>query len=457
MEAFPLNTNTTNLPPTSSQEGLAGIQSESSEEFTPAMDQALASKENELTPLHSKTDSDVESSLLDGTASAFIADKVDNSAILGKTNTAITNSETTEIQTTTIATLFNATPEQDENHLTVPISGDNNLTAPPSKAESVLLQQIQQILDQSKDSGVIVIRGNELTQSSGINQTENLQNLSNPILAETDTGEIQAKHVGIPLMNVDEATVTTQKAVQLEGAHQEVSEQYLNAKIDQSTGNSNESSEKNNDEQKRTDQQNKPDIQQIATSQNTMVHDVKPVESSFGQQLSQVVTVTNDPASSIEGKFAPGANIPVPEKELVSNLIHRFNVNPRLQTSKLSMQLNPAELGSLKIDILVEGDSLKANIVAQSHQVLDLLEKNMPRLKTVLEEQGFKVDAFEISINTTGGEQKDFFQEQFNSQQQEFTSSKSSSGKNEPFEILMDSHENLENDDEDTSGVNLTV
>ncbi|HID01943.1 MAG TPA: flagellar hook-length control protein FliK, partial [Desulfobacterales bacterium] len=179
----------------------------------------------------------------------------------------------------------------------------------------------------------------------------------------------------------------------------------------------------------------------------------KPVESSFGQQLGQVATI-NDQSTSVDGKFAPGAQLPVPEKELVNNLIQRFNVNPRLQTSKLTMQLNPAELGSLKIDILVEGDSIKANIVAQSQQVLEMLEKSLPRLRSVLEEQGFKVDAFEVSLNADGGQQKDFFQEQFNSQQQEFSSNGSSSRKNESFDTLMDSKEEA---DEDTSGVNITV
>lgn len=480
METFLLNSNNTTLNPAAPQEGMPGTQTDTSGEFSPIMDDAAANLENEQpqpNPESELNTENSESALLDGTASAFVADKADTSTLFGAINNAVISSDTTETQVTgqatTIATTVAAIPEQakEQNPLqpqslfkpektetqpALPLQGENDITATPSKAESILLQQIQQILDQGKDSGVIVIRGNDLAQGKGINQADSLQNLSTPVLADTENGDIQAKQVGIPLTIVDEATVATQKTAKLEGVHQEVSEQYLNAKIDQSKGSSNESSEKNNAGQKGSDQQSKPEIQQTAISQNTTVPDAKPVESSFGQQLGQFVT-TNDPTTSVEGKFAPGANTPVPEKELVNNLIQRFNVNPRLQTSKLSMQLNPAELGSLKIDILVEGDSIKANIVAQSQQVLDLLEKNMPRLRTVLEEQGFKVNAFEISMNAVGGQQKDFFQEQFSSQQQEFTSSGSSSRKNESFDVLMDSQSDSEENDEDTSGVNLTV
>ncbi len=454
MEAFPLNSSNATLSPVAPQEGMPDVQSDASGEFTPVMDEAVANVENAPKQPDQESESDIEnyeSSLFDGTASAFVTDNADNT-VLNTDKTAIPE-QTKEHNRLQSQSLFK--PDAAGTQSAIPLPGENNLTDTPSKAESILLQQIQEILDQGKESGAIIIRGNDLTQEKGLNQVDSLKNLSNPVLTDTKGTEIQAKQVGIPVTEVDETTISTQKSAKLEGAHQEVSEQYLNAKIDQSKENRNETPGKNHDGQKNSDQQNKQEIQQTAISQNTTPLNTKPVDSLFGQQLGQISTI-NDPSFSIEGKLAPGANIPVPEKELVNNLIQRFNVNPRLQTSKLSMQLNPAELGSLKIDILVEGDSIKANIVAQSQQVLDVLDKNMLRLRTVLEDQGFTVDAFEISINADGEQQKDFFKEQFGSQQQEFSPNGSSSRKNETFDVLMDSQkDSLENDD--ASGVNLTV
>lgn len=478
MEAFLLNPNNAAQTPVS-QQGMPDALSDGSEDFSPVMDEAVASIENLQAQQKPETQLDqeqLENPLLDGTVTVFETDETNNSMLFGNVsddvfsneksvmsvNNAVSNisSSIPEIPSQ-LAELKTPTPQPVSKPETTDVQpalvpGDINTATAPTKAESILLSQIQQILDQGKESGVIVIRGNEIAQSKGLPQTDNLQNLSNPLLADTQTGAIQAKQVGIPVMVVDETTVATQKSAKLEGAHQEVSEQFLNAKIDQSKGSSTENSEQNNSGQKGSEQQNKAEIQQTAAAQSPATTDAKPVESSFGQQLGQVATI-NDQSTSVDGKFAPGAQLPVPEKELVNNLIQRFNVNPRLQTSQLTMQLNPAELGSLKIDILVEGDSIKANIVAQSQQVLEMLEKSLPRLRSVLEEQGFKVDAFEVSLNADGGQQKDFFQEQFNSQQQEFSSNGSSSRKNESFDTLMDSKEESEETDEDTSGVNLTV
>jgi flagellar hook-length control protein FliK len=55
------------------------------------------------------------------------------------------------------------------------------------------------------------------------------------------------------------------------------------------------------------------------------------------------------------------------------------------------MKLHPAELGDLKIDVQLKDGSINANILAQSQQVQEILEKNMPRLKALMEEQGLVV------------------------------------------------------------------
>lgn len=331
----------------------------------------------------------------------------------------------------------------------------NELTA-TEKVENVLLQQIQQILDQGRNNGSIVITGSNGKVSSDQNQIENLRNLSNPLLADSDSGDIQARQIGITIPTTDETTIATQKSVKLEGAQQDVSEQYLNARLGKSKDGTADQFQQNSRDQKGADQQTKREVQITSQTPGTTVSDTKPGESSFGQQFG-LNSTTNNQAVSIEGKFAPGANPPVPEREIVGNLIQRFNVNPRLQTSKLTMQLHPAELGALKIDILVKGDSIKANIVAQSQQVLETLEKHLPRLRSVLEDQGFKIDSFAITMDGDGGKQNELFQEHFNSPQQEFASNGSSSPQTDSFKDLLDSQEESNDSEQDVSGVNLTV
>jgi len=336
--------------------------------------------------------------------------------------------------------------------------GVTTSTVPTSKIESLLLQQIHQILDQGKENGTLIVRGNELPSGRLPSQINDLHNLSNPILSDTnaENGTIQPRQTGISLPIIEDSSRNTPKSAKLADVHQDVSEQFLNAKLGQSKRNTNDSSEQRNSEQKGFNQTNKGELQQAATSPGNTATETKVAESSFGQQFGQVFSTTTQ-TTSIEGKFAPGAHTLIPQKELVDNLIQRFNINPRLQTSKISMHLHPVELGALKIDILVKNDSISANIVAQSRQVMETLEKNMPRLRAVLEDQGFTIDAFEITMENGGENQKELSQEQFSSQRQEFTLNESSSKNNESFDAVLDSQEESGKTDEETSGVNLRI
>lgn len=497
METFLLNPNVPAQNPVS-QQGASAADSNGEGGFSPLLNEAVNTLENSEngqgnteqanTPL-AHSDDELKT-LIENTAAQSFMNSIDpNSTKTADTpvvNTAlvatVANKETplpgqVSLPTGTAAELpkeivqqqtINPVQTQPEKETTLlaqespaPVSpqGSNNALVSTSKVESLLLQQIQQILDQGKNSGSIVITANNNTTPGEQSAIDPLQNLANPLLADAggEGGAIQARQVGFTVPTTDDTTISTQKAVKLEGAHQGISEQYLNAKLGESKNNTSENLQQNNSQQKGAEQQLSTESQASTNgTPGATLTDAKGAESSFGQQLG-LNSSTSTPTTSVEGKMAPG-ELPVPEKELVNTLIQRFNVNPRLQTSKLTMQLHPAELGALKIDILVKDDSIKANIVAQSQQVLETLEKHMPRLRTVLQEQGFTVDSFEISMEGDGGNQKELFQEHFNSQQQqEFAFTKSSaSNRDQSFDALLESTDELDETDND-SGVNLTV
>ncbi len=336
-----------------------------------------------------------------------------------------------------------------------PLGTENSLQG-ASKAETLLLQQIQQILDQGKNTGSITITSSNPSLTDPQKSTEQLQGLSASLLAEAENSTIQSRQVGVVPIVPMEKNAPKPNSIKLEGAHQDVNEQFLNAKLGESKVTNPGNPQQGNNDQKGNKQQNKAEvINAMNQSSVNSGSETKPGESTFGQQLTTSATPTTTP-TSVEGKLAPGVHQPVPENELVDNLIKRFSVNPRLQTSKLTLQLNPAELGAIKIDILVKGDSINANIVAQSQQVLETLEKQMPRLRSVLQEQGFTVDSFEVTMEGDGGNQRELFQEQFTSNQQEFASNSSSKNNNDTFDLLLDDQEEDENSAE-SSGINLKV
>jgi flagellar hook-length control protein FliK len=57
----------------------------------------------------------------------------------------------------------------------------------------------------------------------------------------------------------------------------------------------------------------------------------------------------------------------------------------------------------------MDKDHLKAQMVAQTRQVQEILEKHMPRLQEALQNQGIKVDQIEVSVDSQGNRGREFF------------------------------------------------
>lgn len=112
----------------------------------------------------------------------------------------------------------------------------------------------------------------------------------------------------------------------------------------------------------------------------------------------------------------------VAEQEIFNQIVQRFNLTTRMQSSRINLKLHPAELGELKIDLTIKEGSIRANVHAQSQHVQEILERNMPKLRTVLEQQGFVVEDIVVSSKSETIGDFDLFGEQF-SNRQSFTPS----------------------------------
>ncbi len=68
-----------------------------------------------------------------------------------------------------------------------------------------------------------------------------------------------------------------------------------------------------------------------------------------------------------------------------------------------TMQLNPAELGSIHIQLSMQGDSTSVQFQTQNGDTSDLIEKMLPRLNSSLEQQGLRLDEVKVSHNPNLG------------------------------------------------------
>ncbi len=111
--------------------------------------------------------------------------------------------------------------------------------------------------------------------------------------------------------------------------------------------------------------------------------------------------------------FTLASGTQVSESQIFDQVVTHISGSANGETGRMVVRLNPAELGSLKLDLQVEGDKIRANIHAQSQQVQEVIERSLPQLRNALAEQGLKIDQFQVNVD----QQQD--QNRFAGQQQQ--------------------------------------
>jgi flagellar hook-length control protein FliK len=80
----------------------------------------------------------------------------------------------------------------------------------------------------------------------------------------------------------------------------------------------------------------------------------------------------------------------------------------RQNSQEARIQLEPPELGKLKIALVLEGGRVHARIIAESAEVGALIQNHLPELKQALQSHSLELDTVRVDVNSGGGEQGDF-------------------------------------------------
>ncbi|MCF6265599.1 MAG: flagellar hook-length control protein FliK [Desulfuromusa sp.] len=89
----------------------------------------------------------------------------------------------------------------------------------------------------------------------------------------------------------------------------------------------------------------------------------------------------------------------VTESQIFDQVVTQLSGSVNGESGRMVLRLQPAELGSLRLELIVEGDRIKANLHAQNHQVQEVLERNLPQLRNALAAQGLKIDQFQVNTD----------------------------------------------------------
>ena len=95
----------------------------------------------------------------------------------------------------------------------------------------------------------------------------------------------------------------------------------------------------------------------------------------------------------------------VDTQDMMRQILDYMKFQVKADVSSLEMQLHPASLGTLQIHVAAKGGVLTANFISQNEAVKAALESQMVQLKESFEEQGVKVEAIEVTVQTHQFEQ----------------------------------------------------
>lgn len=148
------------------------------------------------------------------------------------------------------------------------------------------------------------------------------------------------------------------------------------------------------------------------------------VADPLASQLSTEGKVTTLPSGAM-----------IHDRDVIQQLVDRFQVNRRQVDSKIQMKLHPVELGKMEIDLTVKEGSIRANVVAQSQHVQEILERNINKLRSTLEQQGFNIEEITFTSQSEMVGEFDLFDQQLSDSDTYSESDNNSSNGQDSFTI----------------------
>ncbi len=257
----------------------------------------------------------------------------------------------------------------------------------PSHRDS-LLARLQQIIENSSESGQVTVSISQIAADTS-------EKFSRTSLGQS---------LGLGVAVLDPGTATADKPGQhLTSLRLNVHQQYYEARFGQQQQQSGDPGEQ---------QQNGEAARQAAAGLSTVTPTTTGTDQ--GGPFNQLL-VGGQEMQPLQSTGEQARVMPLPtgtfdhDQEVMRQVMERFHLARGPLDTRINIRLHPAELGALKIDLTVHDGTIRANVVAQSQQVQEIIERNLARLKSLLEDQGFTVDKLVVSAESETATDFNFF------------------------------------------------
>ncbi|AGB40631.1 flagellar hook-length control protein [Halobacteroides halobius DSM 5150] len=178
------------------------------------------------------------------------------------------------------------------------------------------------------------------------------------------------------------------------------------------------------------------------------------VESAKGQSDNQAnvefatnpkLNKTQSLQSSSKTSTSKGTNF----NNILKQITEKTNIFANKQGEKITLQLKPESLGRLQIKLGYKDGAMTARILAENSNVKELLDANLAKLKSALEQRNMQVDDFNVLIDQEG---EDLGQGQFGSSDQEFEFQQEE--EREEFNLSLEKSDEIEGEDNKEETIN---
>jgi len=146
-----------------------------------------------------------------------------------------------------------------------------------------------------------------------------------------------------------------------------------------------------------------------AQGNSTMSHDSETGGGNHGFSPASVSSGSFD--TVIKGRMEPLSEVPresevsALHENIVSQVREKLlNQDPTGTVSKITLKLNPHELGELQINVRLENQKMTVDITAQNQVVKEALLQNLDQLKETLLRQNISMERFNVSTGDGGGQ-----------------------------------------------------
>lgn len=124
-------------------------------------------------------------------------------------------------------------------------------------------------------------------------------------------------------------------------------------------------------------------------------------EQSFDGSNPLLQTLQREQTQNVDAPFEQMTAPAMPSsQEIMDQILDYMKIQLKPEMDQLEMQLHPESLGTLKIHLVSKGGEVSAQFQVQNEAVKAVVESQMSVLRDALKEQGVKVEAVEVTVES---------------------------------------------------------